>query len=153
MAPQPAQQKIPVKREKTFVIDTNVLLHNPGSLFAFKDNHVVIPMIVLEELDRFKTANTELGRNAREVARSLDKLRLKGSLRDGCETPQGGLLQVVLGYDELGGLLPGVADNHILGCAHLLRSEGQCRSARARGAIRGRAFSLEGLLRNHSAIG
>ncbi len=124
MAPQPAQQKIPVKREKTFVVDTNVLLHNPGSLFAFKENHVVIPMIVLEELDRFKTANTELGRNAREVARSLDKLRLKGSLRDGIETQFGGLVQVVLGYDELDGMLPGVADNHILGCAHMLRGEG-----------------------------
>ncbi len=123
MAPQPAQ-KIPVKRSKTFVIDTNVLLHNPGSLFAFAEHHVVIPMIVLEELDRFKGGTNELGRNAREVARSLDKLRGKGSLRDGVETPQKGIVQVVIGYDPLEGLLPGVNDNHILGCAHFLRGEG-----------------------------
>ena len=123
MAPQPAQ-KIPVKRSKTFVIDTNVLLHNPGSLFAFAEHHVVIPMIVLEELDRFKGGSNELGRNAREVARSLDKLRGKGSLREGVETPQKGIVQVIIGYDPLDGLLPGVNDNHILGCAHLLRAEG-----------------------------
>jgi len=55
----------PANRPKTFVIDTNVLLHNPASLFAFADNHVVIPMVVLEELDRFKSANNELGQNSR----------------------------------------------------------------------------------------
>ena len=120
----PTPQSIPVKREKTFVIDTNVMLHNPAGLFAFAEHHVVVPMIVLEELDRFKTANNELGRNAREVARNLDKLRLQGSLRDGVQTPPGGLIQVVIGHDVLDGLLPGVNDNHILGCAHLLRAQG-----------------------------
>jgi PhoH-like ATPase len=109
---------------KTFVIDTNVLLHNPNALFAFADNHVVIPMIVLEELDKFKTANNELGSNSREVARALDRLRGKGSLRDGVTTPQGGLIQVVLGYDELAGMLPGINDNRILGCAQLLKRQG-----------------------------
>ena len=49
---------------KTFVLDTNVLLHNPRSLFAFADNHVVIPMVVLEELDKFKSGSNELGRNS-----------------------------------------------------------------------------------------
>jgi len=110
---------------KTFIIDTNVLLHNPSSLFAFAEHHVVIPMIVLEELDKFKTANNELGANSREVARSLDKLRAKGSLREGVATPQGGLIQVVLRYDDLVGMLPGVNDNRILGCAHLLKREGR----------------------------
>jgi PhoH-like ATPase len=111
--------------QKTFIIDTNVLLHNPMALFAFADNHVVIPMVVLEELDKFKTANNELGQNSREVARSLDRLRAKGSLRDGVATPQGGLIQVVLRYDDLVGMLPGVNDNRILGCAHLLKREGR----------------------------
>jgi PhoH-like ATPase len=110
---------------KTFIIDTNVLLHNPMALFSFVDNHVVIPMIVLEELDKFKSANNELGQNSREVARSLDRLRAKGSLRDGVATPQGGLIQVVLRYDDLVGMLPGVNDNRILGCAHLLKREGR----------------------------
>ena len=112
-------------RAKTFIIDTNVLLHNPSSLFAFAEHHVVIPMIVLEELDKFKTANNELGANSREVARSLDKLRARGSLRDGVSTPQGGQIQVALRYDDLVGLLPGVNDNRILGCAHLLKREGR----------------------------
>jgi PhoH-like ATPase len=110
---------------KTFVVDTNVLLHNPNSLFVFADNHVVIPMTVLEELDRFKAANNELGASAREVARGLDRLRAQGSLRDGVPTPQGGLVQVMLRYDDLVGMLPGVADNRILGCAHLLKREGR----------------------------
>ena len=113
------------KTTKTFVIDTNVLLHNPNALFAFADNHVVIPMMVLEELDKFKSANNELGSNSREVARSLDRLRLKGSLRDGIATPQGGRVQVLIPYDEIAGMLPGVNDNRILGCAQLLKREGK----------------------------
>ena len=110
---------------KTFIIDTNVLLHNPQSLFAFADNHVVIPMVVLEELDKFKTANNELGQNSREVARALDRMRSKGSLRDGVPTPQGGSVQVALGYDEIAGMLPGVNDNRILGCAQRFKREGR----------------------------
>ncbi len=109
---------------KTFVLDTNVLLHNPTALFAFADNHVVIPMMVLEELDKFKTNNNELGRNSREVARSLDKLRKLGSLREGIPTEQGGLVQVILRFDEISEMLPGVNDNRILGCALILKREG-----------------------------
>ncbi|TVR44929.1 MAG: PhoH family protein [Planctomycetota bacterium] len=109
---------------KTFVLDTNVLLHNPNALFAFADNHVVIPITVLEELDKFKTGGSELGRNSREVVRMLDRLRQKGSLREGIPTDSGGLVQVVLRYDELSGLLPGLNDNRILGCAHGLKREG-----------------------------
>jgi PhoH-like ATPase len=111
------------KHTKTFVVDTNVLLHNPNALFAFADNHVVIPITVLEELDKFKTANNELGQNAREVARSLDRLRAQGSLSDGIATETRGLIQVVLRHDEIAGMLPGLNDNRILGCAHLLKRE------------------------------
>ncbi len=113
------------KSAKTFVIDTNVLLHNPNALFAFADNHVVIPMTVLEELDKFKTANNELGSNSREVARKLDRLREQGSLREGIATPQGGLVQVIIAYDELAGMLPGVNDHRILGCAQMLKRAGK----------------------------
>ena len=109
---------------KTFVLDTNVLLHTPNALFSFVDNHVVIPMMVLEELDKFKTKNNELGRNSREVARSLDKLRNIGSLREGVPTDQGGLVQVILRFDEISEMLPGVNDNRILGCALVLKREG-----------------------------
>ena len=115
----------PASRPKTFVIDTNVLLHNPASLFAFADNHVVIPMVVLEELDKFKSASNELGQNSREVARALDRLRGQGSLREGVKTPQGGTIQVVMDSDRIEGLVPGVNDNRILGCAHHLKSQGK----------------------------
>ena len=114
----------PASRPKTFVIDTNVLLHNPASLFSFADNRVVIPMVVLEELDRFKTANNELGQNSREVVRALDRLRALGSLREGVKTPQGGTIQVVMESPPLDGMLPGVNDNRILGCAHHLKTKG-----------------------------
>jgi PhoH-like ATPase len=116
---------IDASRPKTFVIDTNVLLHNPQSLYVFADNHVVIPMTVLEELDKFKTSHNELGQSAREVARSLDRLRKKGSLKAGVPTPQGGSVQVVIEYDEVTGMLPQVNDNRIIGCAHLLKREGK----------------------------
>ena len=60
---------------KTFVLDTNVLLHSAASMECFKDNDVVIPMAVIEELDKFKKNSDELGRNARRVIRHLDRLR------------------------------------------------------------------------------
>ncbi len=60
---------------KTFVLDTNVLLHSSQSMESFKDNDVVIPMAVIEELDKFKKNSDELGRNARAVIRRLDRLR------------------------------------------------------------------------------
>ena len=62
---------------KTFVLDTNVLLHDPEAVFSFADNKVVIPMTVIEELDTFKKLNDERGRSARLISRSLDKLRMK----------------------------------------------------------------------------
>jgi PhoH-like ATPase len=109
---------------KTFVLDTNVLLHNPTALFSFGDNRVVIPIVVLEELDKFKSSGNELGRNSREVARVLDRLRQKGSLREGVEIDGGGVIQVLMRHDEIGALLPLVNDNLILGTAHLLKREG-----------------------------
>ncbi len=68
---------------KHFVLDTNVLLHNPAALFMFDDNEVVIPFAVLEELDKFKKQNDDVGRNARAVIRHLDRLRPKGKLSEG----------------------------------------------------------------------
>ena len=63
------------KKVKTFVLDTNVLLHSALSIESFSDNDVVIPMAVVEELDKFKKSSDELGRNARAVIRKLDRLR------------------------------------------------------------------------------
>src|SRR5579862_1377907 len=68
---------------KHFVVDTNVLLHNPNALFVFKEHHVIIPFAVVEELDAMKKQNDDLGRNARETIRHLDRLRSQGRLTDG----------------------------------------------------------------------
>ncbi|HVZ94435.1 MAG TPA: PhoH family protein [Phycisphaerales bacterium] len=81
--PMPQKRKNAEKGVKTFVLDTNVLLHNPKALFVFQDNDVVIPFTVLEELDRFKGVNDDVGRNARECIRHLDRLRESGRLIDG----------------------------------------------------------------------
>jgi PhoH-like ATPase len=80
-------------RRKTFVLDTNVLLDNPKSIKEFGNNKVVIPIYVVEEIDKFKNEPNELGRNARHVARSLDELRKKGSLTNGVSIGES-LLQV-----------------------------------------------------------
>ena len=86
---------MPTKDHKSFVLDTNILLHNPGSLFMFADNEVVIPFTVLEELDRFKKQNDDVGRNTREVIRQLDTLRKKGKLANGVEwNGEGGTVRV-----------------------------------------------------------
>jgi PhoH-like ATPase len=83
--------------KKTFVLDTNVLLHDPDSLFGFADNDVVIPIAVIEEIDRFKKELTEVGRNARQVSRYLDRLRASGHLTDGVPLPNGGTLRIHMG--------------------------------------------------------
>lgn len=68
---------------KHFVIDTNVLLHNPNALFVFQENHVIIPFPVIEELDKMKRREDDIGRNARECIRHLDRLRDRGRLIEG----------------------------------------------------------------------
>ncbi|MDF1565030.1 MAG: PhoH family protein [Deltaproteobacteria bacterium] len=79
---------------KNFILDTNVLLHDPRALFSFGDNNVVIPIYVIEEVDNFKRDLTELGRNARQVSRYLDELREKGQLAEGVPLDNGGTLRV-----------------------------------------------------------
>jgi PhoH-like ATPase len=79
---------------KIFVLDTNVVLHEPRAPMMFGDNEVVLPIYVVEELDQFKKELSELGRNARELSRQLDQLRRKGSLADGVALDNGGTLRV-----------------------------------------------------------
>ena len=77
------QNNCDVARDRVFVLDTNVLLYDWKSLYAFTGATIVIPLIVLEELDKFKSESTERGRNARRVIRVFDELRLTGSLSEG----------------------------------------------------------------------
>jgi PhoH-like ATPase len=80
---------------KNYILDTNVLLHDPNSLLAFKGNTVLIPIEVIEEIDRFKRESSELGQNARTVSRALDALRGKGHLNDGVKLDNGGTLRII----------------------------------------------------------
>ena len=109
---------------KTFVLDTNVLLHDPLALTRFQDNAVVVPIEVVEEIDRFKRDPSEKGRNARQVSRLLDQLREKGNLADGVtiDAASGGTLKVVFCRRETLEQLPpelkgGNGDNNILAVA------------------------------------
>src|SRR5579863_7799683 len=83
--------------KKNYVLDTNVLLHDPRAIFRFEDNDVIIPIYVIEEVDQFKREGTERGRNARTIARLLDDLRDKGgSLAAGVPLSSGGSLRVAV---------------------------------------------------------
>jgi PhoH-like ATPase len=82
---------------KNYVLDTNVLLHDSRSVFAFADNNVIIPIYVLEEIDTFKKDQAELGRNARQIARILDQYRSEGGLSRPQAMDNGGTVRVALG--------------------------------------------------------
>ena len=82
---------------KNFVLDTNVLLHDPRAMYAFEDNTVVIPIYVIDEIDTFKKDVSELGRNARQVARQLDALRGQGVLSGPVPMKTGGSVMIALG--------------------------------------------------------
>ena len=81
--------------KKTYVLDTNVLLSDPNSIFSFEDNDLIIPMAVLEELDHHKSRIDEVGKNARQISRTLDDLRSTGSLIEGVSLYSGSNLRVV----------------------------------------------------------
>jgi PhoH-like ATPase len=83
--------------KKNYVLDTNVLIHDPRAIFRFEDNNVIIPIYVIEEVDQFKREGSERGRNARHIARVLDELRDKGgSLARGVTLDSGGTLRVAV---------------------------------------------------------
>ena len=112
---------------KTFVIDTNVLIHRPDAILSFRDNEVVIPLWVLEELDHLKTYSDERGRNARQAIRFLDESGRKGSLSEGVKIENGSILRIGLSYtkDIPLGLLEDKMDNKIILTAYSLQQQGQ----------------------------
>jgi len=81
---------------KNFVLDTNVLLHDPKAIHRFGDNTVIVPIYVIEEIDQFKKDISELGRNARQVSRYLDTYRERGNLGVGVKMDNGGVLKVAM---------------------------------------------------------
>lgn len=108
--------------KKTYVLDTNVLLHDPQAIFRFVDNDLVIPITVIEEIDGFKKDLSEIGRNARHISRILDGFRAQASLMKGVPLERGGVLKVALYTDEAMKRLPPElrsdrGDNRILAVA------------------------------------
>jgi PhoH-like ATPase len=114
---------------KTFVLDTNVILHNPYSLMSFADNTVLLPIEVLEELDRFKKNHDEKGRNARIAIRMLDGFRKKGKPGEGFPLDNGGVLKIAIGvdYEKISklGLTKELVDNRILLAACAWKEAGE----------------------------
>ncbi len=120
--------------KKTFILDTNVLLHDVDSIYAFEDNDIVIPMVVIEELDQFKSEGDTRGRNARMVSRELDALRQKGRLNEGVKLPKGGMLKIELDKTNIlpQALSLNKSDNSILNIAYTMaKKEGSYKKAQA----------------------
>jgi PhoH-like ATPase len=117
--------------KKVFILDTNVLLHDPQAMLKFEDNDVVIPITVIEEIDTFKKDVSEIGRNARQVSRLLDSFRASAHLIDGVTLEGGGKLQVVLYTEPAMKRLPPElrsdrGDNRILAVAMQMKDDCQC---------------------------
>ena len=114
---------------KIYVVDTNILLQAPYAIESFEDNAVVLPMVVLEELDHFKKAEGEVGANARRVIRCLEQIRQKGDLLKGVPLGNGGVIRVEKNFVDVklpGDLAEEAADNRILRvCLGLAQSCGE----------------------------
>ncbi len=107
---------------KNYVLDTNVLLHDPQAILKFSDNTVILPLTVIEEIDRFKKDQSETGRNARQISRMIDAFRLQAKLVEGVPLENGGLLKVAIYKEDLMQKLPPElrvdrGDNRILAVA------------------------------------
>ena len=140
--PMPRERRPRIKRGdgpvKLFVLDTNVLMHDPMSLFRFEEHDVFLPMITLEELDGHKKGMSEVARSVRQVSRELDALASL-STKDGLLDAQAGIELAKTGHREAGGKLffqttlldvklpaglpQGKADNQILGVVQSLREQ------------------------------
>src|SRR5271156_6658003 len=125
-------------KAKTFVLDTNVLIHDPQSIYKFQENNLAIPVEVLEELDGIKNEqSTERGRNARRVHRILQELLPDSrSMHEGVELPNGGTLSVMINpflesgrpsaaMDRLRSILPDLSkkDNRIIAAALIVQEQ------------------------------
>jgi PhoH-like ATPase len=133
-APDVRVKAKPAGPPKMFVLDTNVLLHDPSSLFRFEEHDVYLPIMTLEELDNHKKGMTEVARNARSVSRALDSLvkDVTGPIEDGIELSKLGnkdatgklFFQTQATSNLLPATLPvGKADNQILGVVRALTDQ------------------------------
>jgi PhoH-like ATPase len=121
-------EKQPGTKKKMYVLDTNILLHDPRALFNFKDGVVGIPIAVLEELEKFKKETSERGKSARDFIRYLDEKRKDGSLSEGVQLDNGGSVKVLFPPEEMpyfSSLNADLVDNEILLNAVAIQNTGQ----------------------------
>lgn len=113
--------------KKIYVLDTNVLLQDPYSIFSFEDNEIVIPAVVLEEVDSKKRYMDEIGRNARHVSKLIDSFRQAGKLHEKIPLENGGVLRIELNHRSFQQLqeifVEKTNDNRILAVAKNLSLE------------------------------
>ncbi|WP_459814828.1 PhoH family protein [Geotalea toluenoxydans] len=115
---------------KHFILDTNVLLYDPQAVFKFQENNIIIPITVIEEIDRFKKDMNETGRNARQISRLLDDLRKQGSLSEGIKLENGGNIRVEIYEEQVMKRLPPElreerGDNRILAVAFDVKAKNE----------------------------
>lgn len=113
--------------QKTYVLDTAVLLQAPYALESFEDNHIVLPLAVLEELDSLKRADGERGNNARQIIRFLEQARLSGNLLAGVPLDMGGTLRLEVNHINVElpqGMDPEARENRVLKVCKVLRENG-----------------------------
>lgn len=113
---------------KTYVLDTNVLIQSPLALLSFEENKVVLPIAVLEELDRLKKEEGERGANARQTIRYLEQLRQAGNLFEGVPLDTGGIIKIEANFVQIElpyGFGPDVNDNRILKICKGLAEKGE----------------------------
>jgi PhoH-like ATPase len=118
----------PPEMKKMFVLDTNVLLHDPRAIFSFGDSIVGIPIAVLEELENFKKETSERGKSARDFIRYLDEMRKSGSLSEGVKLEEGGILKILFSQNALPHITSlnlDLVDNEILLNALAIKNTGQ----------------------------
>jgi PhoH-like ATPase len=97
---------------KIYVLDTSVLLHNPQAMFSFQDNEIVLPIIVLDEVDKFKRGSQEVNRNARVVIKNIDKLREQGNIEEGVPLGKDGIFKIAIKSNNFDLLPAGFQANH-----------------------------------------
>ncbi|SFH72977.1 PhoH-like ATPase [Tindallia magadiensis] len=109
---------------KNYVIDTNVMIHDPLFLYNFQDNHLILPLVTVEELDGLKKASGMVGYHARQVLKELNKVRQHGDFVEGIRLPSGGLIRIEMNYVNINNLPEGIDtkknDNRILAIAKAL---------------------------------
>jgi len=99
-------------KRKIYVLDTSVLLHDPNTLFSFENNEIVLPIIVLDEVDKFKKGSEEVNRNARLAIKSIDSLRTAGDIEKGVPLGEDGILKIAVKLNSNNLLPRGFSENN-----------------------------------------